>query len=327
MPFSSLVGNERIKRLLRRAVADGRIGQSLIMAGPRGVGKHQFALALAQAVNCERPIEGDACGKCLPCRKVAAGEHADVRTISTEEKSQFIKIGQMREMAREAQFRPYEGRRRVYIVDDADRLREEAANSILKTLEEPPATSLIILVTSRPYALLETIRSRCQMLSFAPLAAAELEAYLKANYKRPAEETRLLARLARGSIGRALEIDLGEYRDKRNLLLEVVEALTVKRDAVKLLNAAATIGKLERDQFREHLELLLVLLADLFYLKQGEPAEKLTNTDIAPRLSRAAEAAAMEQITGLADRTEELLQGLARNLNRQLALEAMLIAI
>ena len=144
-----------------RAVDEGRIGQGLIFAGARGIGKHQFAMALAQAVNCERPVKGDACGVCVNCRKFAVREFTDVKTIVPD--GQFIKIEQTREMASEAQFRPYEGRCRVFILDDAERLKEQAANSILKTLEEPPETSLIILITAKPYALLETIRSRCQM--------------------------------------------------------------------------------------------------------------------------------------------------------------------
>ncbi|MFP5261955.1 MAG: DNA polymerase III subunit delta' [Blastocatellia bacterium] len=324
MPFSSLVGNERIKKLLRRAVSEGRVGQGLIFSGQRGVGKHQFALALAQAVNCTAPRGGDACGECLSCRKVASREHPDVHTISPD--GQFIKIGQMREMSQEAQYRPYEGRRRVYIIDDAERLREEAANSILKTLEEPPASSLILLVTAKPYALLETIRSRCQMLSFAPLTPDELEAYLKANFKRPIEETRMLARLARGSIGRTLEIDLGVYREKRAMMLELIEAATVARDTVKLLGAAEHLGrKLEKDEFEDHLDVLMVLLADLFHLKLGEPAGSLTNSDVAPRLERTAESMTLEQIADWAGRVEEVLRSLARNVNRQLAMEAMLV--
>lgn len=325
MPFSSLVGNERIKRLLQRAVTEGRISQGLIFAGQRGVGKHQFALALAQAINCENPKNGDACNKCLSCRKISSHEHPDVHTISPD--GQFIKIGQMRELSQEAQYRPYEGRRRVYIIDDAERLREEAANSILKTLEEPPESSLILLVTSKPYALLETIRSRCQMLSFAPLTSTELEIYLKANYKRPAEETRMLARLARGSIGRTLEIDLGVYREKRAMMLELIEALAITRDAVKLLSAAEHLGrKLEKDEFENHLDVLVVLLADLFHLKLGEPADSLTNSDIAPRLERIADALTLEQIIEWVGKIEQVLQSLARNVNRQLAMEAMLMA-
>jgi DNA polymerase-3 subunit delta' len=326
MPFHSLVGNERIKNMLGRAVLEGRIGQGMILAGPRGVGKYRFALALAQAVNCERPVGGDACGECASCIRIIRGEHADVQTFSPD--GQFIKINRMREMSRESQFRPFEGRRRVSIIDEAHRLNERAANSILKTLEEPPSSSLIVLVTSKPYALLDTIRSRCQMLSFAPLTTAELEAYLKANYKRPPEETRMLARLAQGSIGRALEIDLGEFRDRRDFMLGLVESLYVKRDVISLMGAAEYLGgKLEKDQFEVHMEVLLVLLADLFHLKLKEAAGSLTNFDIADRLARIAEKVTLDQIMDSADKIEELLQGLLRNLNRRVALEGMFVSL
>jgi DNA polymerase-3 subunit delta' len=325
MPFASLIGNEKIKRLLKRAVAEGRIGQSLIMAGPRGVGKSRFALALAQALNCERPEAGDACGVCVPCRKIAASEHLDVQAISPD--GNFIKVDQVRKIADEAEFRPFEGRRRVSIIDEADRLNLQAANSILKILEEPPETSLFVLVTSKPYALLETIRSRCQMLSFAPLAAGELEAHLAANYKRPVDENRLLARLARGSIGRALEIDLGEYREKRGQMLEMIEALTITRDTVRLMSFAEQLGrKLERDEFENHLDAVLVLLSDLFRLKIGQAGDSITNVDIQARLLRIAEAATLEEIIDWADRIEQILQNLSRNINRQLAMESLFIS-
>jgi DNA polymerase III subunit delta' len=326
MPFRSLVGNERIKRLLTRAVAEDRIRQGLLFAGPRGVGKHQFALALAQALNCRRPTGGDACGQCDQCIKVAAGEHIDVETIAAD--GQFIKIDQMRAMVEKANYRPYDGRRRVYIIDDAERLNLNAANSILKVLEEPPSTTLMVLVTAKPYALLQTIRSRCQMLSFAPLTAAELAAFLNENYKRPAGENQLLARLARGSIGRALEIDLGIYREQRTMMIELIEAVILARDTMKLMQTAEHLAKkLERDEFERHLDALLVLLADVFHLKLGAAAESLTNADIAPRLVRLAEAATLAQVADWVERIEAVMQGLTRNLNRQLAMEEMLLAL
>lgn len=329
-----LIGNERIKKLLRRAVAEQRIGQSLLMAGPRGVGKYQFAIALAQALNCERVKDGAGCGSCGSCLRIERGEHADVRTILRESKdpsikkeprSQFIKIEQTRSMCEQAQFRPYEGRRRVFIVDDAEWLLQGAANSLLKTLEEPPPTTLVILITSKPYVLLDTIRSRCQMLNFAPLSASEIEEHLQTK-KMPADEARLRARLSRGSIGHALEIVLNEYREKRDTMLNVVETLGVTRETAKLLSASEYLGRrLEKEEFEAHMDVLLVLLDDLFHLKLGAGAASVTNADISDRLARVAEKIKVDQINCWVERIEEIFRGLPRNVNRQLAMDAMLV--
>jgi len=329
-----LIGNERIKKLLQRAVADDRVGQSLLMAGPRGVGKYQFAIALAQALNCEQVKDGVSCGKCGSCLRIERGEHADVRTILRESKdpsvkkesrSQFIKIEQTRSMCEQAQFRPYEGRRRVFIIDDAEWLLPGAANSLLKTLEEPPPTTLVILVTSKPYVLLETIRSRCQMLNFAPLTVSELEEHLQTK-KMPADEARLRARLSRGSIGHALEIDLNEYRQTRDTMLDVVEALGVTREIAKLVSASEYLGrKLDKDEFEVHIDVLLILLDDLFHLKLHAPEALLTNEDIVEQLKRVSEKISVEHINGWVERIEEIFRALPRNVNRQLAMDAMFI--
>lgn len=335
MPFSTLIGNERIKKLLQRAVAEDRIGQSLLMAGPCGVGKYQFAIALAQALNCEHVNQGDACGVCTPCRKIERREHGDVRIVLRESKdpnikkdykSQFIKIEQTRALSEQAQFRPYEGRRRVFIIDDAEWLQHQAANSLLKTLEEPPSTSLVVLVTSKPYSLIETIRSRCLMLSFAPLGAQAIEEHLRVKEKRPSEEARLLARVARGSIGRALEIKLDDYRAQRDTMLELVETLALSRDVSRLLAASEYLGrKLEKEAFEEHLDTLMVLLDDIFHLKLDGSEGSLTNADIVDRLRPVADNTTIEQITEWADRIEQIFIALPRNVNRQLAMDAMLI--
>jgi len=315
-----------MKSLLRRAVREGRVGQSLIFAGPDGIGKRRFATALAQAINCQRHIDGDACGKCSQCIKVAHSEHLDVLTYNPD--GQFIKIEQMREMSAEAQFKPFEGNRRVLIVDEAERLNIRAANSILKALEEPPESSLIILVTSRPYALLDTIRSRCQVLSFSPLSPAELESYLMSDYKRPVEENRLIAKLAQGSVGRAIGIDVREYLAEREHMINLVEAALIQRDCVQLLAAAEHLGrKLERDDFVRYMNTLLLVLADLFKLKLDQPLEMLTNADEASRLGAISDQVDLQNLTTWTDKIEKLLQDITRNVSRQLALEDMLLSI
>jgi len=324
MPFSALVGNDRIKNLLRRMVADDRIGQGLLFAGPRGVGKYRFAIALAQALNCQRPQGGEACGECLACRKIAAAEHPDVQTLSPD--GQFIKVDQVRALNEAAQYRPFEGRKRVQIIDEADRLRLEAANSILKTLEEPPESTAIVLVTSKPYALIETIRSRCQMLSFAPLARNELESYLTTATQRNDDDISLRARLARGSIGSALEIDIAGYRQMRAAMIELLDVYSTSGDLVRLLGAAEYLGrKLEREEFEAHLDVLTILLQDVVYLKVGEAGDLLTNLDVAPRLERIAESLSFDRIAQLNEGIETTLFNLIRNVNRQLAMEAVLI--
>jgi len=304
------------------------------MAGPRGVGKYQFALALAQSLNCEQVTSGDACGRCIPCRKIAHNEHADVRTILRESqdplvkkdnRSQFIKIEQTRLMSEQAQFRPYEGLRRIFILDDAEWLRREAANSLLKTLEEPPDTSLIILITPKPFALIDTIRSRCLLLSFAPLPTAEIEQHL-VNLKNAPEEARLRARLSGGSIGRAIEIDLAEYREMRNILLELLDSLAFSRSSASLMSAAEYLGrKIEKDEFERHLEALTVLLGDLLRLKLHDHADSLTNGDVIERLQRIADALSTESIVRLAGGIEDVFRDLPRNINRHLAMESILI--
>src|SRR5262245_35203292 len=163
MSFAKLIGNERNKAILQRLLLRGRVSATLLFAGPEGVGKRQFALTLAKALNCSRPVidkaqgKYDCCDACPVCHRIDADSYGDVLTIKPD--GQFIKIAQTRQLAEEVYYRPREGQQRFFIIDQADRLREEAANSLLKTLEEPPPTSTIILLTARPDALLQTIRS------------------------------------------------------------------------------------------------------------------------------------------------------------------------
>ena len=329
MSFAKLVGNQRNKEILQRLLKNGRVNSTLIFAGPDGVGKRRFALAFAKAANCQKAPAGayatDGCDECSVCRRIDAGGYGDVTVVRPD--GQFIKIAQTREMAEEVYFRPREGRQRFFIIDEADRLREEAANSLLKTLEEPPSTSTIILVTARPDALLPTIRSRAQRLNFVALSVAEMEKYLAENYQRPAPDTALLARVTEGRIGQANAVDLSIYRQERRTLIELLELLASGNDRHRLLKAAEYIGKKEREDFEKELALILSLLRDLFMLAAGRGADAIVNIDAADRLAPLAQKIGLRRLMTWVEKFDQLRARLRININRQIATEAALLAL
>src|SRR5471030_1394522 len=232
MPFRDVVGHVRLIDLLSRSVAGSTLPPSLLFAGPAGVGKHLAALAVAQALNCTntKTTKGsglgaqgsvDACGVCPACTRIARGVHPDVLFVSPGD-SGAIKIDQVRDIVDRAQYRPFEGRRRVVIIDDADALAPPAQNALLKTLEEPPPSSVFILVTSRPDVLLPTVLSRCPQLRFRPLSAADIATALMARGHNETD-ARAVAATADGSLGHALQESAGELVESRDLAQRVLE--------------------------------------------------------------------------------------------------------
>jgi len=211
--FANLIGNNEAKEGLRRMLAAGRVPGGLLFTGEDGIGKKLFALELAKALNCRTRVGVEACNQCSSCRripqidypatsdkeannKIIRTRHADVGLVRPP--TRFLLVSQMRDIEREANFRPYEGLARVFLIEDADRMNESAANALLKTLEEPPPTSFLILITSQPAALLPTIRSRCQAIFFAPIPAAEIEKFLVEEKALAPRDAALLARTSRG---------------------------------------------------------------------------------------------------------------------------------
>ncbi|HKQ78224.1 MAG TPA: DNA polymerase III subunit delta' [Blastocatellia bacterium] len=327
MSFAKLIGNRRNKEILQRLLRNGRINSTLIFAGPDGVGKRQFALAFAKAVNCRKAPAGanalDGCDECSVCRRIDDGSYGDVTVISPD--GQFIKIVQTRDLAEEVYFRPREGRQRFFIIDEAERLREEAANSLLKTLEEPPPTSTIILLTARPDALLLTIRSRAQRLNFTALSVAEMEKYLAENYPRPAADTSLLARVTEGRIGQATAIDLSVYRQQRRTLIDLLELLAAGDNRHRLLKAAEYLGKKEREDFEKELAIVSSLLRDLFLLAAGRSADSIVNIDAVDRLAPLAQRIGLGRLMTWVEKFDQLRARLRVNINRQVATEAALL--
>ena len=276
MAFARILGHPRLRGLLARAVGRRRLPPALLFSGPSGVGKKTLALAVGRALLCEGD-DGDACDGCAACSRAARGLHPDA--ILVEPDGASIKIEQVRDAVREIAGRPFEGRARAFVFDEAHLVTEQAQNALLKSLEEPPATSHVFLVTASPQALLPTIRSRCQTLRFSPLPQSLLETHLRETSGLSPDEARLRAALSGGSLGVALAFESEAWRDLRVELLEMLEKLG-RAGTLGRMDAAERLS--EMDDPILALTALRSLLRDVAALRAGSPA--LLNADVAARL-------------------------------------------
>jgi DNA polymerase-3 subunit delta' len=296
MPFRDVVGHVRLIDLLARSVSGGTLPPSLLFAGPSGVGKQLTAIAVAQALNCTDGSRftvrdfADACGACAACSRIARGVHPDVLLVSPNENGN-IKIEPIRDAIDRAQYRPFEGRKRVVIIDDADALVSQAQNALLKTLEEPAASSVFILVTARPDMLLPTVLSRCPQLRFRPLPVEDIVTGLIARDRSEAE-ARAVAATADGSLGQALQTSAGDLVESRERARIVLEEAARERDPARRIEAAQNLlakptgGITERQQLATHLRAMAVLLRDVEVVATGADDGALANADLRPVLER-----------------------------------------
>ena len=278
--FAALRGQQPLTAALRAALASGRLAHSFLFFGPPGVGKATCATLLAQAVNC--PVAGptDACGTCPSCSKVARNIHPDVWAVAPSPRE--IKVDTVRELNEQIGYRPHEAMRRVLVIDDAHRMNSNAQNAFLKTLEEPPPSALIVLVTSAPAALLATVRSRCQSLRFAPLPLRVVREALEQGWGMAPDECRLRAALAPGSLGGALAVELDSYAEQ---LETVVDALRlVPAGGAAVVQAAESLaglgdGDTATQKAVSALRIARDVLRDLLVVASGADPATLIHVD------------------------------------------------
>ncbi len=341
--FDQLIGNDRIKKLLIRTLESGRLPGALLFTGEEGVGKKLFALEISKALNCRSPKGVEACGACPSCQRISKfnypqsaesddwkgiiwSDHPDVGMVVAPKR--LLRVEQMRDIEREANFRPFEGKARVFLIEDADKLNDSSANALLKVLEEPPHTSYIVLLTSRPAMLLPTILSRCQMIRFAPVATAEIENYLIQNKLASPSEARVRARVARGSLGRAIEQDFELFTSQRQAMLRLLEALAVSHDPIELMKSSEDLNSAQqREEYEPSLDILETLIRDVWMLSLDAPVESVVNADLMPQLTKIARQLESWRPARWISQIEELREQLVVNINRKSATDALFLTM
>ncbi|MFQ5826684.1 MAG: DNA polymerase III subunit delta' [Dehalococcoidia bacterium] len=316
---------------LRGSLKGGRLAHAYLFVGPPQVGKKTTALNFAQALNC--PEAEPPCGECRPCQRIASGKHADVRVVGLlpDERTGRLRIeigiDQIRDMEKATYLPPYEGKYKVFIIDGAERLSQEASNCLLKTLEEPPPPVVFILLASNETALLPTVISRCQKVEFPPMSAAAVEAALVEHWAVEPKQAGLLARLSAGRLGWALAMKedeqlLHQRQEKLAGLIELAAADQEKRFA----HAAHLVSQFEQDREATFgaLHLWLEWWRDLM-LANGGCGEWATNIDRKDLLAHQAQSYTLAQTKGAMTSIVAVLDQLRHNVNPRLALEVLML--
>lgn len=324
MSFKDVLGHSRCIELLKRAIRKDKVVHSYLFLGNEGIGKKYVALQFAKVLNClNREMEKeDACDHCLSCKKIDHGLHPDVLLVEPE--GQTLKVDQVRQMQRDLAYRPYEGERRVCILTAADRMAPHMSNTLLKTLEEPPLHTVIILLANHRKLLLPTILSRCQPIRFHPLPIPLVSKWLMEQKGLNEEEAHLLASLSEGSPGKALEIQEEIRQVSREELLKGLVGLQWLSFEKKESWAESLPS--QRENLLLVLEVAKTLLRDLVMVKTLKPDPKLIHSDLLPQM----QTLAMEwSLSSLLNRIAILHQttlAIRSNANTTLALEAMMLS-
>ena len=328
---SHIHGHNGVLTLLYTAAQAERLAHAYVLVGPSHVGKMTVAVHLAQLVNCDDPTPGP-CGACRQCMRVAAGHHSDIQVTSlptTEEGAQGtqIRIEQVRELRRQASLRPYEGRTRVFIIQDAELLTNEAANSLLKYLEEPPPNVLLLLLAADEDALLPTVLSRCQRLELRPMPFSSLQDVLTANYGIGEEQAALISRLSGGCPGWAISAvqDESVLEAQLSALDEQVNLAEADLGArFRFANSLGSAFYRDRPRVRDVLALCQLWWMDLALCAAGAP-DHIVNIHRIEQVEAQSQLVGVSAAHGFIKDVARARNMLERNVIPRLALEWLML--
>ena len=320
MSFLDICGHEKQIVILKQALAQNRVGHSYLFSGIDASGKKTLALEFAKVVNCEKVDEiNDSCGECPACMKISRHNHPDIFFIEAE--GQFIRISAIREIQGQMTFRPMEGRKRVFVIDNADRMNDQAANALLKTLEEPTPANILILVTAKPYTLPSTIISRCRHMRFNPLSIDTVTKFLIERGNMEKQNALLLAGLSGGSIGQALELNKDDVIAYRTEILNLLTN-TKKSDPLSLLAFASFFGQ-DKREIKQGFHILQTCFRDALVYKETNNEQMLINQDNSSLIASLASRLSGEHILQNIALLEKAWGTMEQNVNKSLTLETM----
>ncbi len=311
MGFKEVIGNSGVKKILHRALKQKKLPNSLLFAGPEGIGKKQTALVVAKALNCLKKTS-DACEECTHCKAINNGNFPDVMVISPAK--DVLKIDQMRLLKNTAYLKPMAGHKRVFIVSEAEKMNDEASNSLLKVLEEPPPFSHIILVTPNPYRIIPTLKSRCQIFQFSPIPKEEIQKALVAKGFQP-EKAQILSLLVDGNLKKALSLEWEEVRSQRNQAWHLFLALHKREKAAPLLKQFSVSRAVIKEELEKTLEILSSFCRDVILIKEKAEPEFLLNPDFEKDLGEVAQSVTLSQAMDFLAKIDFAIAALRRNLN------------
>lgn len=322
--MSELIGNERIAAFLERTVHEGRPAHAYLFTGPQGVGKKRFAIRFACLLNCLDPEE-DTYQRCSMCRRIQEGKHPDVRVESPERG--MIRIERIRNLQDFFKYAPIEAAYRVVIIDDAHSMNPPAQNALLKTLEEPPPARILVLVSSRPSALLSTVRSRCRKAQFGPIETGALAELLRKHHGMSPEKAEAVSAMSGGSISRALEMDASDFA---NLRERMISALSEPggNGITGLLELSAGISR-DRETARKAVDIASTWIRDLLVMQLDPSASDIVHRDLLDRISLAAQHHGSDKLISVYNelvRASELIE-VDFNVNRNLIADVLLLKI
>lgn len=309
MLFNAIKGQDRPIAMLKNYLAQSCLEGGYLFSGPEGIGKKLTALTLAKALNCEQGF-GEPCAGCPPCLKIEKNQHPDVHLIGQGDCD--IKIDDIRRLQHQINLRPYEGRKKVFIIDNAHQLTADASNALLKVLEEPPKDSLIIIISDKPSLLFKTILSRCKVLKFSPLERERLKQLFMEDFRLDNNTAHFLAYFSEGRLGCGLRLKEGDTLKEKNNIID--DFIFSPKPGFNNLPSQ------ERQDIRRYINILASWLRDIYLLKMGLPYSQAVNFDRRAELLKQAQRFCVPELSRMMDALSESVSYLERNINVKLIL-------